>query len=289
MNTGISTVSKVGSVETYPAVVPLDALTVDEEAFAAAYALHGNATRAFKVAHGDDQARSPTAVRMEAMRLARQPAVVDRVATLRAAAAEALRTSIGELTLQAHLLATTSLAEIQDVVTYACRVCYSADGHTPAWIDAAELAAALDDHRKSLSGPMPRPMPSAAGGFNHDQFGPPSPSCRACRGHGIAVTRIKPSSEWSDAAKALYEGVTLNDDGTIQKVLIADRSKWADMRNKLAGHYVVKTESKSFNVNYTLSAPATAQAPISAEDAIAKLRAIGALAPDDDASVVSDQ
>ena len=109
------------------------------------------------------------------------------------------------------------------------------------------------------------------------------------------MVRIVPTAELSAGARALAAGVVLNDDGTVARYLIEDRAKWAHMRNQMIGAYSpVKTESRAFNVNYNIAAPSTAQQPMSAEDALAKLRALGVLSPsvptvDPDPTIVSEQ
>lgn len=275
----------------------VDELTPDMHAFAAEYAASGNATAAHRKVYGDEPGRSAVAVRMEAHRMVRDPAVVARVAQLRGVAAEALNTSVAELALQAHELATSSVHDLQPIELYGCRHCHGVDGRYQ-WRDAGELAAAIDAHLKSIGGPKPLPLPCARGGFGYSTLAPVNRQCETCRGRGVAISRIVPTAELSAGARALYAGVVLRDDGTVERVLIEDRAKWADMRNKLIGAYApTKVESKSFNVNYNLNAPTTPQAPLSAEDALAKLRALGILAPDTpadatapaDASIVSEQ
>jgi hypothetical protein len=245
-------------------------LSAPHETFVAEFMRNGGiASKAYAVAY--PEVTSDLARRAHGSRLRARPEVAARIRDLRSIAAQALNAEVAELALQAHEVATASMVDIAPVEVYACRMCYSADGVHPAWIDAAELAAALDNHLKSLGGPMPLPMPSAGGGFAHDQFGPPSPSCRTCRGHGVAVLRIIPSHEWPEGAKQLYEGVQTDDEGRVTKVLIADRSKWAHQRNQLAGSYApTRVEGKHAHLHIHKQAPDTRQ-PMSVEEAIAAL------------------
>jgi len=269
------------------ASAPSVELTQDEAAFAAEYARTGNATAALKTVC-DTRGRNPVAVRMEASRLTRHPGVVARVAELRSVAAAALNTSVAELALSAHELATASVDDLAPVEVYGCRHCHGIGG-AYQWRDAVELCQALDAALRSKGS---EPRPSAAGGFGYSSRAPVNSSCEACRGHGVAMVRIVPTSELSAGARQLVAGVVLRDDGSVERYLIEDRAKWAHMRNQLIGAYApFKSESKSFNVNYNLNAPTTAQPPMSAEDALAKLRAIGVLAPDatPDPAVVSEQ
>jgi hypothetical protein len=265
-----------------PLPAPADELSIAEHAFAAEYAATGNASRSFRAVFGNEPGRSAVAVRLAASDLALKPAVRARVAELRAIAAQALNTGVSDMALRCFEVGTASIHDLQTTEVYPCRVCYSADGHTPAWIDAAELAAAIDAHLKSLSGPMPRPMPSAAGGFNHDQFGPPSPSCRACRGHGIALLRVRASADLPQGAAQLADGVVLGGDGQVLRYTIADRSKYLDMLAKLTGSYApTKVEGKHAHLHIHKQAPDT-RTPMTAEEAYAVMGI-------DDSTVVSTQ
>jgi phage terminase small subunit len=260
------------------------------EAFVAEYMKNGGvACKAYAVAY-PDAARSPAALRSNSSRLLARADVSARVRALRRVMAEALNAELGELVLQAHEVGTATLHDVMPIETYGCRHCHGV-GNAYQWRSPEELCIALDKHLASLATPKPLPRPSAAGGFGYSSRAPVNPECEACRGVGVAVSRIVPTSELSAGARQLVAGVVLRDDGTVERYLLEDRAKYLDQRNKLAGHYVVKTESKSFNVNYNVAAPTTAQPPMSAEDALAKLRAIGVLSPDatPDPTVVSTQ
>jgi len=243
---------------------PAAELSPQQRAFVYGYMEHGNAAAAYRQAFGVTHSYA----RVDACKLLKVPRVAAAVADLRRIAAEALNTSVAELALQAHEVATASVHDLQPIEVYACRVCHSADGRHPAWIDADEYADACEAWAASQDSPKPLKKPSAAGGFNHDVFAAPNPSCRACRGHGVPVMRTLPTSELSPGARALYEGATVAPDGTL-RVMVADRAKWADMRNKLLGLYVVKTESKSVSVS--MSAEEAARIAARPVDEIVKL------------------
>jgi hypothetical protein len=226
-----------------------DALSVKAERFVASYMEHGNATRAYREAF-DVSGMLPATIKRKAFDVLHSAPVAVRLGELRTIAAEALNTSVAELALQAHEIATATVHDLQPVEVYACRVCHSADGRHPAWIDADEYADACEAWAASQDSPKPLKKPDARGGFNHDVFAAPSPSCKACRGHGVPVMRTLPTADLSPGARQLYAGATVAPDGTL-RVMVEDRTKWADMRNKLLGLYVVKTESKSLNVSMT--------------------------------------
>jgi phage terminase small subunit len=245
---------------------PADELTPAQHRFVVEYMEHGNATAAYRVAFDTNHA----AVRVDACRLLRVPTVAARVAELRAIAADALNTSVAELVLQAHEIATASVHDLQPVEVYACRVCHSADGRHPAWVDVEEYADACEAWAASQDSPKPLKKPSAAGGFNHDVFAAPSPSCKACRGHGVPVMRTLPTAELSPGARALYAGATVGSDGQL-RVMVEDRAKWADMRNKLIGAYApTKVEGRHAHLHVHRQTPDN-RAPMSTEDAIALL------------------
>jgi hypothetical protein len=267
MNTGKSLITVGSHTDATPSGEPLSA---PHETFVREFMANGGiASKAYAVAY--PEVASDLARRAHASRLRARPDVAARIRELRSIAADALNASVATWALEAHEVATASMVDIAPVEVYACRVCYSADGVHPAWIDAAELALALDKHLKSLSAPVPLPLPSAAGGFAHDQFGPPRPSCRACRGHGVAMLRIIPSCDWPEGAKQLYEGVQVDDEGRVTKVLIADRSKWAHQRNQLAGSYApTRVEGKHAHLHLHKQAPDTRQ-PMSVDEALAAL------------------
>jgi phage terminase small subunit len=253
-----------------PPLAVVDELTPDMHAFAAEYAASGNATAAHRKVYGDEPGRNPVAVRMEAHRMVRDPAVVARVAQLRSVAAEALNTSVAELALQAHELATSSMHDLQPVELYGCRMCHGIGGRYQ-WRDAGELAAAIDAHLKSIGGPKPLPLPCVRGGFGYSTRSSVNPECETCRGHGVPIPRIVPTAELSAGARALYAGVVLRDDGTVERVLIEDRSKWAHMRNQLIGAYApTKVEGRHAHLHIHKQAPDTRQ-PMSVDEALAAL------------------
>ena len=259
------------------------------EVFVGEYMKNGGvACKAYAVAYPES---SPAGLRSNSSRLLARDDVAARVRALRRVMADALNAELGELVLQAHEVGTATLHDVMPIETYGCRHCHGL-GNAYQWRDAEELCRALDKHVASLNGPKPLPRPSAAGGFGYSARAPVNLECEHCRGVGVAVSRIVPTAELSVGARQLVAGVVLRDDGSVERYLLEDRAKYLDQRNKLAGHYVVKTESRAFNVNYNIAAPVSSQAPMSAEDALAKLRAIGVLAPDvptADPTIVSEQ
>jgi len=254
-----------------PLPAPTDDLTVGEHAFAAQYATHGNATKAFKAVFGIEPGRSPAAIRLAASDLALKPAVRARVVELRSIAADALSANVAELALQAHEIATASLVDIMPIDVFGCRHCHGIGGRHQ-WRDAAEACKAIDDWMRSANSPTPKPMPAGTeGGYGYSSRAPANPECEACRGLGVPVQRIVPSCDWSEGAKQAYEGVQTDDEGRVTKVLIADRSKWAHQRNQLAGSYApTRVEGKHAHLHVHRQLPDTRQ-PMSVDEALAAL------------------
>lgn len=253
-----------------PSLAAPDELTPDEHAFAAEYAASGNATRSHRAVYGDEPGRDPVAVRMEAMRLSRNPAVRARVAELRSIAADALNVSVAELALQAHEIATSVVGDLAPVELYGCRHCHGRDGRYQ-WRDAAELCKAIDASQASRNTPKPLTFPDGLGGFGFSSRAPVNPECETCRGHGVPMLRIVPTAELSAGARALYAGVTLRPDGTVERVLVEDRAKWADMRNKLIGSYApTKVEGRHAHLHIHKQAPDT-RTPMTVDEALAAL------------------
>jgi hypothetical protein len=261
------------------------ALTPKMESFAVAYVEYGDATRSYREVFDCAPDIAPVTVRKRAYDLVHMPKVAARVRELKDAIAERTVVTIAGRLMHQLEIVEADPNDVASVRVYNCRYC--ATGRY-LWIDAAELARAVDAALKSANTPKPLSMPELGGGFGFDPWGDPVATCVHCLGHGIPHPVIHDTTKLSAAGRKLYKGFEIKPDGSI-KVLTHDQQAASDMIHKMLGAYVLKTESKSFNVNYNLTAPTSPQAPLSAEDAIAKLRAIGVLAADDDATVVSDQ
>jgi hypothetical protein len=247
-------------IKTVSALVADD--SVPEHQFAAEYIRNGgNALAAHRVVF-PDSTQSAVARRMDSMRLTRNPVVVALVADARRVAGESLNASVSVLAARCFEIATASAADLMPLDIHACRVCHSDDGRHPAWTDVEEFSDACEAWEASIKGPRPLRKPSAAGGFTYDAFSPVNPTCRGCRGRGVASLRVVATDELSEGARMLYDGATVAPDGTVRP-MFQDRAKYADMLHKLLGHYVTRTESKNLNV----SVNATEAAAIAARPA----------------------
>jgi hypothetical protein len=256
-------------------------LSAPHEAFVAEFMSNGGiASKAYAVAY--PEVTSDMARRAHGSRLRARPDVAARIRELRSIAAQALNVEVAELALQAHEIATASLVDIMPIDVFGCRHCCGIDGKYQ-WRDAAEACKAIDEWVRSANSPMPKPAPAGTeGGYGYSSRSPVNPECEACRGLGVPMLRIIASCDWPEGAKQAYEGVQVDGDGRVTKVLIADRSKWAHQRNQLAGSYApTKVEGKHAHVHLHKQAPDT-RTPMTAEEAYAVMGI-------DDSTVVSNQ
>jgi hypothetical protein len=256
-------------IKTIPA--PADELTPRQAAFVAEYVANGgNATKALRTVTGETKPFD----RMDAHRMLRVPAVSARVAELRRVAADALDLSISDLALKCFEMANTSVADLMPVETHACRVCHSLDGTTPGWETIEEFTLAVEAWDAAKDTPKPRPRPNMEGGVTYQPFGQVNAACVSCGGRGVPTVRIVPSDEQSQGARMLYAGVTLRDDGTVERVLVEDRSKWQHMLHQLLGAYApTKVEGRHLHAHVHKQAPDDRK-PMSVDDAIAELELI---------------
>jgi hypothetical protein len=267
MNTGKS-LTVVGSyTDATPAGEPLSA---PHETFVREFMTNGGiASKAYGVAY--PEVTSDAARRAHGSRLRARPEVAARIRELRLIAAEALNASVATWALEAHEIATASLVDIMPIDVFGCRHCHGIGGKYQ-YRDVQEAAKAIDEWARSANSPMPKPAPaSTEGGYGYSSRAPVNPECETCRGLGVPVQRIIPSCDWPEGAKQAYEGVQVDAEGRVTKVLIADRSKWAHQRNQLAGSYApTKVEGKHAHLHLHKQAPDTRR-PMDIDEALAAL------------------
>jgi phage terminase small subunit len=244
-------------------------LSEQHETFVAEFMSNGgNATAAYAVAY--PHVTSRPVLWAAAARLRAMPDVAARLTELRTIAAEALNQHVATLALDAHELASASVHDLAPIELYGCRHCHGIDGRYQ-WRDVEELCRAIDACVKSANTPKPLPVPDAAGGYGYSSRAPVNPECETCRGHGVPIVRIVPTAELSAGARALYAGVTLRDNGTVERVLVEDRAKWAHMRNQLIGAYApTKVEGRHAHLHVHKQAPDT-RTPMTVDEALAAL------------------
>jgi phage terminase small subunit len=248
---------------------PADELTPLQHAFVAAYVANGgNASAAFRTAAPDDVGSSPGVGRVMAHRMLHHPAVARRLADIRAIAAEALNTSVAELAMQAHEIATASVHDIQSVEIYGCRYCWGKENRYQ-WRSYLEMADAVEHWHATLA-TKPTPKPDTLGGVGYSSRAGVNPECEECRGHGVPIIRTRATADLSPGAKQLFAGAAVAPDGSV-RVMVEDRSKFAHMRNQLIGAYApTRVEGRHAHLHVHKQAPDD-RVPMTAEEAIAAL------------------
>jgi len=268
----------------------VDALSPEQAAFASAYVDTGSAIEAYTVAYNPADSRVAGTLRKRAHQVLHTPKVANRIREINASAiAQAARLGPTDLVARLEDIIEADPNELVSRRLVACRNCHG-KGFGYQWKSPMELLRAMDRHARSLNTPKPLPAPADdSGGYAFNPWADPNPECPHCDGVGVERIVAADTTRLSRQARALFQGIETRPDGTV-RILLASKAEAAEALAKIHGMYVVKTESKSFNVNYNIAAPKTAQAPMSAADAL------GILSPDTpadaapaDASIVSEQ
>jgi hypothetical protein len=245
-------------------------LTDQQESYATHYSTFGDPAAAYRHAYNVTTTRRAS-IQQQAYRVLHNPKVAARITTLRNQSAADALASRESLIADLEAMVNVDTNELMQLRVVPCSGCWP-DAH--AWALAA--AAALD------------------AGHEAPPKDEPNPTCASCAGAGRNVGHLTNTADLSLPARRLFKGLEFFPDGGVKRVLMHDAAQLRIELHKLKGMHVERHESKSFNVNYNLNAPTSPQAPMTAEDAIAKLRTIGVLAIDaapvpDDATVVSEQ
>lgn len=205
-------------LQTLPATA--DELTPVQHAFAAEYIANGgNATAAYRTAFRTNHA----AVRVDACRLLRAPAVAAYVRALKAAAAERTVVSLQQQLVDLDAMATVDVSELWRLEYRPCPACLKL-------YDADLLAG--------------RALPDMSQGL------PPHALCRDVHAHQHVV--MIPMDQWPPAARKLYNGLEMQKDGTLRPTF-RDRNSIQDQVNRLLSGYV----TRSVNLNATIPTAAT--------------------------------
>jgi phage terminase small subunit len=123
--------------------------------------------------------------------------------------------------------------ELVSVEKYNCRYCHGID-YGMQWVDAAELALALDawmSRKKKTGSP-----PSASGGFGFQHKGEPARDCPHCLGDGIEKRIVHDTTRLSPQARKLLKSVEQNADGSV-RIVMHDQMLARDMLIKMLGAY----------------------------------------------------
>lgn len=219
----------VGTTEGVPAPIPtLQALQVvltpHEEAFAQAFVMCGNATKAFVQATNHVGPRG--AARFMAWDMGNRPHVRARVREYEKAAAAA--TVIDYASILQHDLDIIEgykhADEIMQHIWQCCRHCYGVD-HKYQWRDFEEYTATLQAIViENLDRERPKPLPDDVGGYGYDPGADPSITCPRCEGRGVGVTVLADTTRLEGPARAIVKGLKVKSDGSVE-VLLHDIDK----------------------------------------------------------------
>ena len=217
-------------------------LNPKREAFARAYATHGNAARAYRETFDVSDFR-PSTVKQRAYELVHEPAVAARVREILAQAAEGTTISARARMVRLQDIVEADPGELVRVVAESCRRCHGA-GHAHQWIDAEEFAAALADARRRRV----KPLPTAAGGYGYRPDHEPHPDCPACFGEGVRRVVVTPTDQLSPSARKLLKGVRQKASGEVE-IRLHDQLEALDMLNRMQGCYIDRTVSLNLNAD----------------------------------------
>ena len=184
-------------------IVPTNAPSIREAAFAEAVAAGSSYADAYRASHDVGADMLPSSLWKCASRLATRPAVVSRIRELRTAAAERATISVAERMAWLDAIVHANPDELRRVVIGACPVC---------WTDAT-YATAVQAYLDALATPEPLPPPDTEG---------PNDVCLECKGDGITRTIITPTAQLSSNARALYKGARMKANGEIE-ILMHDQ------------------------------------------------------------------
>jgi phage terminase small subunit len=209
------------------------ALTTQQETFAQAVVSLNNQQAAYRAAYTVGTATKWNTVSTEASRLAADPEVARRIQELRdlAAAAVCLPTASQRIA-EMREVEQANPDEIIGIRWVNCRHCRG-EGHGFQWRDDAEYAAACD---AALAPGGKGKLPSMDGGFGFNGTLEPVGDCPICWGIGEQRPYVADTSKLSRGAARLYRGAKIKADGSIE-ILLADKSKYTDMLNRIQGIY----------------------------------------------------
>jgi phage terminase small subunit len=208
-------------------------LTPQQEAFAQAVVELCNQAAAYRRAYDVGANTKWTTVSSDASRLAALPEVAARIRELQdaAAAAVALPTASQRIAEMREVEASNP-DEIIGIRWVNCRYCRGAD-HRFQWRDEMEYATAYDAALKP-GGNLK--LPDMAGGFGFNGTLEPVSECPVCWGVGEQRPYVADTSKLSRGAARLYRGAKIKADGSVE-IILADKSKYTDMLNRIQGIY----------------------------------------------------
>jgi phage terminase small subunit len=216
-----------------PNAVRVKPLVEAQEVFAQLYAKSGNGTRAYLAAYPGGSYRDAST---SAAKLIRKPNVKMRIEEIRESARRKMANTVG-LTADkvARLFFEMAMADPNELIGLrigCCRYCYG-DNNLYQWKDheyMAELAKweALDAKVKAVV-----TMPDVAGGLGYDQTAEPNPECPNCMGEGAERIVPRDTTQLSDGARLLFQGVKQSRNGL--EILMADKAKALENVGRILG------------------------------------------------------
>lgn len=207
-------------------------LTPQQEAFAQAVVRLNNQSAAYRMAYDVGGTTKFTTVTENACKLAAHPEVARRIQELRdlAAASVCLPTAAQRIA-EMREVEQANPDEIIGIRWVNCRYCRG-EGHKYQWRDDMDYAAACDAARAKGAATLP----ALDGGFGFNGTLEPVNDCPVCWGVGEQRPYVADTSKLSRGAARLYRGAKIKADGSVE-ILLADKSKYTDMLNRIQGIY----------------------------------------------------
>jgi phage terminase small subunit len=212
------------------------ALTSRREKFCQNVAAGLSQTQAYVEAYPNAERWKEGTAASRASDMARQPEVQARIAELRGKVVEKQTWDIAKVQDAVLQHAWDELtADPSDLITHRrlnCRYCHGKD-HAYRWKNEPEFWEALgqaseqqdaweNTPAKERRGKRPE-LPTDDGGYGFRRLHMPHPDCPECEGEGIEETRVADIRTLSGPARALYRGVKVKKDGSIE-VMTGDKA-----------------------------------------------------------------
>ena len=142
--------------------------------------------------------------------------IQDEIARVRGERSDRPKVYADEVLRQYWLTAGTDARELVEIRRVNCRCCWGIDHLTQ--YTPNEMRARIREHRKEmLKLPEPNRVPfDEEGGTGFNRWRDPNPECPECGGHGEPVVWIEDSRNYSPGAAALFDGVKVGRDGSIE-------------------------------------------------------------------------
>lgn len=212
------------------------ALTARQEQFAQTFALTRSVADSYRAAY-EAQGLSAKTVDKRGREVLNTPAVDKRIRELMNLAAGP---SVEILAKAQSYLWDIVNADVNEVVALkigCCRYCHG-EGHRYQWREH-EYLDALDKvehfNRTKGSKVAEEALPEIGGGFGYDETAPAHPDCPNCHGEGTARPVFRDTEGLSPAARAIYGGVQMTNNGL--KVILADKMKAIEMLVRMHGGF----------------------------------------------------